>query len=148
MVIPSEAQAHPLLAPSSRVPFVDIKNNGILTNHGVQLLQGLVQFINGMNRLTPCSVSGTNILTLTPNPVFPFIEKYVDFEVYTFVAVATSTSLVTATIVPEVGALDTLRVYKDNGATQANSGDIVSGSLYFLIYNDGLDGGNGGFVLK
>lgn len=103
----------------------------------------------GANRIIPCNATGTNVITLTPlYPVAPLIEGYRDFDRFTFVAANTSTGSITATVVPERGALATLKVYKDGGSTQAGSGDVVAGRIYDAVFNDALDGGAGGLVLK
>jgi len=147
MTISDVATGTPLSRPLGDLPFVDT-TTGNLSDHGLQLLNQYYNFIVGMNRLTPCNASGTNIITLTPLTASPLIEKYQDFEVFTFVAAATSSGSVTMTVVPRKGTLATLKAYKTSGAAQAGAGDIVSGSLYFAIYNDALDSGAGGFVIK
>lgn len=147
MTISAAATATPIPKPNSAFPFVDVKT-GLLSEHGNLLLSAWYNFIVGMNRVTPCNATGTNVITLTPLDAAPIIEKYTDFEIYGFTAAATSTGTVTATVVPKTGTLATLKVYKTDGAAQATTGDIVSGSFYWLIYVDSLDGGNGGFVLK
>jgi hypothetical protein len=147
MSISTAATGSPIQKPNGVFPFID-KDTGCLSEHGLQLLTQYYNFIVGMNRLTPCNASGTNIITLTPLNVFPLIEKYVDYEVFTFVAENTSTGLVTMTVVPKSGTLSTLKAYKTSGAAQATNGDIVAGSLYLAIYNDALDTAAGGFVIK
>lgn len=147
MTIDSDAIGTPLPRPNGVFPFVDVQT-GALTTHGIELLNAWHRFILGMNRLTPCNASGTNTITLTPLDASPVIEKYVDFEVFTFVAANTSTGDITATVVPTKGTLGTLKVYVDGGSTQATTGDVTQNRLYFAIYNDALDGGAGGFVLK
>lgn len=147
MSISTAATASPLSKPTTFFPFVD-PQTGNLSDHGLQLLNQWYNFIVGMNRLTPCNASGTNVITLTPLSSSPLISGYVDYEVYTFVAVNGSTGSVTMTVVPQTGALATLKAYKTNGAAQAGNTDIVAGSLYFAIYNDALDSGAGGFVVK
>lgn len=147
MSIPAAAQISPLPKPNGSVPFVDIKT-GNLTEHGLQVLNAYYNYIVGMNRITPCDASGQNVITLTPLTASPLIEKYVDYEVYSFVAAITSNSQVTMTVVPRSGTLSTLKAYKSNGATQAATGDVVAGSMYLAIYVDSLDSGAGGFVLK
>lgn len=102
----------------------------------------------GMNRITPCSASGTNIVTLTPNDSAPIIEKYVDYEFFPFVAANNSTGAVTMTVVPRKGTLATLKAYKTNGSAQAGAGDITAGLLYIAVYCDSMDAGVGGFILK
>ena len=126
---------------------VDVKT-GCLSDHGLQLLNEWYNFIVGMNRLTPCNASGKNLITLTPLTASPLITGYVDYEIYSFVAAQTSDGSVTGTVVPASGTLATIKFYKTSGAAQAGAGDVVSGSLYLGIYNDALDSGAGGFVIK
>jgi hypothetical protein len=147
MTITTAATATPINKPNSIFPFSEL-STGALSEHGLQLLSQWYNFIVGMNRNTPCNASGKNVITLTPLAASPLIEKYADFEMYTFVAAQTSDSAVTATVVPKKGALATLKVYITGGAAQAGAGDVVAGSLYLAIYNDALDAGAGGLVLK
>jgi len=147
MTITAAATGTPIQKPNTVFPFVDI-TTGNLSEHGVQMMSQIYNFIVGMNRLTPCNASGTNIITLTPLTASPLIEKYVDYEVFTFTAANTSTGVVTMTVVPKKGTLATLKAYISNGATQATTGEIVADRLYFAIYNDALDSGAGGFVIK
>lgn len=147
MTITSAATGTPLSKPDGLFPFVD-PQTGCLSERGLSLLTQYYNFMVGMNRLTPCNATGTNIVTLTPLAASPLIEKYVDYEVFTFVAANTSSGSVTMTVVPKNGTLATLKAYKTNGSAQAGSGDLVAGSLYLAIYNDALDTGAGGFVIK
>jgi phage terminase large subunit-like protein len=147
MTISAAATATPIPKPNSVFPFIDPKT-GLLSEHGNQLLSAWYNFILGMNRVTPCNATGTNVITLTPLDAAPLIEKYTDFEIYGFTAANTTSGTVTATVVPKKGTLATLKVYKTDGAAQATTNDIVSGSFYWLVYVDSLDGGAGGFVLK
>jgi len=147
MTISAAATGTPIPKVNSLVQFVDPKT-GVLSEHGNQLLSAWYNFIVGMNRITPCNATGTNVITLTPLDAAPLIEKYTDFEIYGFTAANTSTGTVTATVVPKKGTLATLKVYKTDGAAQATTNDIVAGSFYWLVYVDSLDTGAGGFVLK
>lgn len=147
MSISTAATGTPIPKPNQIFPVVDV-NTGCLTEHGLQLLSAFYNFIVGMNRVTPCNASGTNVITLAPLDSSPLIEKYVDYEIYSFVAANTSSGDVTMTVTPRNGTLSTLKAYKTSGAAQATTGDVVAGSLYLAIYNDALDGGAGGFVLK
>lgn len=147
MSIAAAAKGTPLAKAVSTFAFVD-KDTGNLTDYGAQHLNQLRNFIVGMNRLTPCNATGTNVITLTPLDASPLIEKYVDYEIFTFVAANSSTGAVTMTVVPRDGTLATLKAYKTNGSAQAGNGDIVAGSLYLAIYNDALDSAAGGFVIK
>jgi hypothetical protein len=112
------------------------------------MLGQVYDFIVGMNRLTPCIATGTNVIALTPLAVSPRLQKYVDYEVFTFVAANSSTGAVTMTVIPKTGTLATLKAYKSSGASQAGSGDVVAGSVYLAIYVDSLNSGVGGFVIK
>lgn len=147
MSISTAATATPISKPNGQFPVVDIAT-GCWTDHGLQMWSQLYNFVVGMNRLTPCNATGKNVITLTPLAASPLIEKYADYEVFTFVAEQTSDASVTMTVAPEKGTLATLKAYKTNGAAQAGAGDIVAGSLYFAIYNDALDTAAGGFVIK
>jgi hypothetical protein len=147
MTISTAATGTPITRPNSVFPFVDIAT-GTLTEHGLQVMSQYYNFIVGMNRITPCNATGKNVVTLTQLDASPLIEKYVDYEVYSFVAAQTSDGSVTMTVVPRKGTLATVKAYKTNGSAQAGSGDVVAGSLYLAIYNDALDAGAGGFVLK
>jgi hypothetical protein len=141
------APASPIPRPNSQFPFIDIKT-GSLSEHGNQLLSAWYNFIVGMNRTTPCNATGTNVISLTPLDASPLISAYVDYEIYSFVAANTTSGAVTMTVVPKSGTLATLKAYVGDGATQANTGDIVAGSLYLAIYNAALDSAAGGFVIK
>lgn len=146
MTIPAAAKATPLPKPNGQSTFVD--EGGVLTPHGLQLLDAFRSYIVGGNRVIPCSASGTNTITLTPNDSSPLLEKYVDHEIFAFMAANTSTGAVTALVVARTGNLSTIKVYVAGGATQANAGDVEQNKLYLAIYNSALDAGAGGFVLK
>ncbi|HDA7126307.1 TPA: hypothetical protein O5T86_001311 [Staphylococcus aureus] len=147
MSISTAATGTPITKPNGVFPFVDL-TTGNLTEHGLQVLNQYYNFIVGMNRITPCNATGTNVITLTPLTASPLIEKYVDYEIYAFVAANSSTGAVTMTVVPRDGTLATVKAYKTNGSAQAGNGDISANSLYLAIYNDALDSGAGGFVIK
>lgn len=147
MTISADAIGTPISKPNGLFPIIDLKT-GCLTEHGLQLWSQMHGFIVGMNRVIPCNASGTNVISLTLLDSAPLVEKYVDHDIYAFVAAATSTGSVTMNVVTRTGALSTVKAYKTNGSAQASTGDVVSGSLYLAIYNDALDGGSGGFVLK
>lgn len=146
MTIPAKFQVPALLQPAQRTAFVD--DSEILTNNGWQTLAGMFNFINGTNRIIPCNASGTNIIALTMLQVSPLVQGYYDFDTYRAVAAATSTGLVTASVVTPQGALATIKVFKTSGSAQATTGDITSGLLYDFTYVDSLDAGAGGFVLR
>lgn len=147
MSISTDATAAPISKPNGMFPFVDIQT-GCLTEHGLKIFNQYYNFIVGMNRITPCNATGTNVITLTPLDASPLIEGYKDYEIFAFVAANTSSGSVTGTVVPKKGALATVKVYKTNGSAQAGTGDVVAGSTYLAIYNDALDSGAGGLVIK
>lgn len=137
----------PIPKPNPTSPFT-ASDTGALTEHGLQLLSKWHARMVGTSRLIPCEAAGKNLISLTPLSPSPTIEKYDAFDTFQFVAAITSDGSVTATVVPKSGTLDTLKVYKTNGAAQAGAGDVVAGSLYMAVYNDALDSAAGGFVLK
>lgn len=146
MTITAAATATPLPKISAGLQFVD--ENGRLTQYAAQCLTQWREYIVGANRVVPCNASGTNVVELTPLDSGPLIEKYVDHEIFVFNAANTSTGDVTATVVPRTGTLATLKVYVDDGATQATTGDVIQNCIYLAIYASHLDGGLGGLVLK
>lgn len=136
-----------LLPPQTRAPIVDDK--GVLVPSALQMVQGYFKQINGLTPTVPCtSVFAANLYTLTPFSISPQILQYWDYWSFAFVADATSTGAVTATVVPDTGSLATLKVFKTNGSAQAGAGDITINLFYLLYFVDTLDSGNGGFVLK
>jgi hypothetical protein len=146
MTITAAATGTPIPKPVGALQFID--ENGKLTNHALQLLSQWHEFMVGTNRIIPCNASAAlNVITLTPLDSGPVIEKYVDHDGFAFVASASSTGAVTATVVPRSGTLSTLKVYVTNGSAQAGNGDITSGLFYIAYYVDSLDGGLGGLVL-
>lgn len=147
MTISTAATASPIPKLLGQMQVID-PATGLLTDYAVQTLNKWYNSIVGMNRITPCNAAGKNLITLTPLDASPLIEDYADYEIYAFVAEQTSDGAVTATVVPRTGALATIKVFKSAGAAQAGAGDTVAGSLYLAIYNDALDSGAGGLVLK
>lgn len=147
MTIPASAQAHPIVAPSVGLQFVDERGN--LTNNGRIALQQMHDFVVSMSRVIPCNASTTsNTITLTLLDSQPQVNQYASYDSYGFVADATSSGNVSALVVTQNGTLATLNVYKANGATRATTSDVVSGSQYFLTYVDSLNSNAGGFVLR
>jgi len=147
MAIPSSAKPSPLPAIPGNVPIVDPRT-GLPTIDFLAQLQQVREYVNGTSRIIPCSASGTNLITLTPNDAAPLIERYNDFDGFAFVAAESSTGAVTATVVPKKGTLGALKVYVANGSAQAGNADITAGLFYIAFFVDSLDGGAGGFVLK
>ncbi len=169
--IPAAYQPHPLTAPTAKVAFIHVDGEsqardplaGHLHGTGLQVLQQLVSFINGMVRVFPCSATGTNTISLIANSVSPQIgfigavgtnAGYVDYDVFSAVAANTSTGPVSAAVTTAASTnaaartLATLKVFKTNGSARADNGDITAGLHYTFTFVDSLDSGNGGFVLR
>jgi hypothetical protein len=147
MTIPASARPSTPGAANSRIPIVD-PQTGILNSSGIGVFTDLLNYIIGGSRIIPCEETGTNVLVLKMLAISPLIKQYNDYDVYKFVAAATSTGNVTANVVTLQGALPTLNVYKTNGSAQATTGDVAIGLQYDLTYVDSLNGGLGGFVLR
>ena len=95
----------------------------------------------------PCSIAGTNALTLTPAVTYaPTVALYANFQAYSGFAAAANTTGVTA----QVGALAALNVYKDtpSGPQLLAGGEIQAGNLVILFYDFTLNSGAGGFHLQ
>ncbi len=97
----------------------------------------------------PCTVSGTNALTLTQNGagVVPSstISAYTTNMAFSGIAAASNTSAVTA----QVGSVGILNVYKDTstGPQLLVGGEIVIGNAFTLQFDASLNSGAGGFHL-
>jgi hypothetical protein len=92
----------------------------------------------------PCTPSGTNAIALTPNVNCPALSSYNELGGYRFVALGTSTGLVTA----QYNGLGFLPVYHGDGVTQASTADIVLGQQYVFRFHAALNGGLGGFYFE
>lgn len=148
MTVSSAATAKGIIPPNGQIPLIN-PQTGAPSSTGIAFLQQIQSMINGLSPTVTCNATfATNVYTLTPIVPAPAVPSYLDYWAFAFVAPATSTGLIMATVVPATGTLSTLQVYKNNGATQATSGDIVINMFYLLYYVDSLNSGDGGFVLK
>ena len=97
----------------------------------------------------PCSIVGTNTLTLTQNAAglvpTPTIAGYSTNMLFSGIAAATNTGSVTAT----VGATGAVNVYKDtpSGPALLAGGEIIINNAISLRYDAALNSGAGGFHL-
>lgn len=93
----------------------------------------------------PCTVSGTNALTLALKSNVYTVTAYGNNMQLSGVASGTNTSTVTA----QLGSLGALNVYKDTTAGPAvlSGGEIVSGNAFTLLYDSTLNTGAGGWHL-
>lgn len=116
---------------------------GNLTPTGEQLDQDLAAL--GALTPIPCTVAGTNAITLTPLANTPSVTAYANYGQFSGVAASTSTAAVQA----QVGALPLLNVYKDTiaGPVQAGRNDIVANTKLIFMYDSALNSGAGGFHL-
>lgn len=97
----------------------------------------------GVLGIIPCSVTGTNAITLTPGGNTPTVSAYANYQQFSFIAGANNTTTVTA----QIGALGLLSVYKNTtaGPTALSANNIIAGNVYVLVYDSALSGGAGGF---
>jgi microcystin-dependent protein len=89
-----------------------------------------------------CGCTGTNTLTLTPNTNFFAPGAYVNYQMVSFVAAATST----AAMGIQIAGLGLVNLYNSSG-NQAGAGDIVAGTTYLACFNSALNLGAGGFQI-
>lgn len=154
MTASTDAYPTPLTTAFKSIAIVDTKT-GLLTPPGVQLFQQFVSYLTGTSRLIPCNcvtLAGPPlVLQLTQFAAGPFVAQYTDYETYVFVADSNPASSITANLTTSgtpSQTFATIKVYKNGGAAQAGAGDVGAGLLYFATFNDALDSGNGGLVLK
>lgn len=99
-----------------------------------------------LNTVIPCTASGTNSITLTPNATAPnqtpTISSYINKLVFSFEAAAASTGPVTI----RVGGLAFKAAYRLDGTTALGVNDISAG-LYLAVYSSALAAGAGGFYV-
>lgn len=146
MVAPA-AMTPSITPPNPRIAFVDTKSGLLTANTGMQILTQHHQALNGLTPTISCTCTTVgNVYTLTPFPVSPNVANYFSYWGFAFVAPATSTGTVTATVTPNTGMLPILPVYIAHGATPAGNTDLTINLFYILYYVDTLNGGNGGFV--
>jgi hypothetical protein len=158
MTIPASAIPTPIVSPSaSSKAFVNPASfdggSQSLSGPGRIALQQMHDFIVNMCRLFPANAStSNNVITLTLLSVQPTLIQYADYDQFGFVADATTNGNVTALVMTNVNgtptALATLNVYKNNGGTQAGSGDITLGRQYWFTYVDSLNSNAGGFIVR
>lgn len=93
----------------------------------------------------PCTLSGTNALSLTLNTNTPTIATYANYLVFYGVATMTNTGPATA----RVGSLAFLTIYKDTvfGPNVLTGGEMAAGNGVMLVYDSALNIGVGGFHL-
>lgn len=102
---------------------------------------------NAVGALTviPCTVSGTNALTLTPAANSP-VPAYANIAAFSGIAANTNSGAVTA----NVAGLGVRNVYKDtsSGPAALTGNEIIAGNVFVLFFNLALNSGAGGFHLQ
>ena len=92
----------------------------------------------------PCTVSGTNALTLTPTAgISPTIAAYSNYLRFSGIVVNSNTGAMTLA----VGSLAALNCYKDSvtGPVALSGGELIIGNAFTAIYDSALNTGAGGF---
>ena len=98
--------------------------------------------VAGQQGNIPCTVSGTNTLTATPNTNYYLPAAYTNGQIISFKAAATSSGLCTI----QVGGLPLVNLFTAAGV-QAASGDLVLNNHYACQYWSDLASGAGGFII-
>lgn len=132
-------------APANpRMPGAFVNRDGTLSRDGLSVLDETWRQVVAGFVTVPCQAStSSNAITLTPVLHREGGATYADHMVFAFVADATTSGAVTAGI----GTLAKKKVYRNGGATQAGSGDIIANRTYLVVYNAALDTAAGGLVL-
>ena len=94
----------------------------------------------------PCTASGTNVITLTPNANTPTVTAYAAYSQFTAVAAGTNGG---GGVTAQIGSLAALNVYKDSqgGPIALTGKEIVLNTKLWLMYDPTLNSGAGGFHL-
>lgn len=147
-MVAATAMTPSLTPPNSRMAFVDSKTGLLTPTTGMQILTQHHQALNGLTPTISCTCTNVgNVYTLTPFNVSPLLSNYYSYWSFAFVAPATSTGTVTATVVPPTGTLPTLPVLKTHGSAAAGTSDFTINLFYVMYYVDTLNSGNGAFVV-
>lgn len=92
----------------------------------------------------PCTVAGTNTVTMTPATTnTPTVLAYSNYRLFSGVVAATNTGAVTI----QVGSLTALNAYKDSpaGPIALSGGELHIGNAFTAEYDSALNSGAGGF---
>lgn len=99
----------------------------------------------GVLTVLPCTVTGTNALTMSLLINTPTISVYSNYLVFSAISAASNTGAVTAS----VGGLPALSVFRDTpgGPVALLGSEIVIHNAFLLLYDSALSSGAGGFHL-
>ena len=92
----------------------------------------------------PCTVSGTNTVTMTPATTnTPAVLAYSNYRLFSGVVATSNTGAVTI----QVGSLTALPAYKDSpaGPIALSGGELHTGNAFTAEYDAALNSGGGGF---
>jgi hypothetical protein len=139
------AQKNPPSAPSNDVTLID-PETGRLSDSGMNFIQEIWRQVVAGFVNVPCTItqSSVNVLQLNPRMHKEGANTYGTGMTFSGKMAASTTGAVTA----RVGSLDYLKVYKNNGLTQAGLGDLAINGVYLFLCDMTLDGGVGGLVVK
>lgn len=134
----SEAPTRPTLLDAF------VGRDGRLTSPAALVLDSMWRNTAPGFPIVPCqAVTTGNVIALTPILTDEGGVNVDDHMAFAFVADASISGAGTVTI----GQAGTYKLYVNDGATQATTGDVVSGRLYLGVFNQALDTGAGGLVL-
>lgn len=151
-MVAASAMTPSITPPNPRIAFTEPQTGLLTSSTGMQILTQHHQAINGLTPTVSCTCTNVgNVYTLTPFNISPNVANYYSYWSFAFVASATSTGTVTATVIPSsqstmTGVLPTLPVLKTHGSAAAGNADLTAGLFYVMYYVDTLNGGNGAFV--
>ena len=91
----------------------------------------------------PCTVSGTNALTLVQNANTPTLTQLTSYIRFTGTVAATNNGAMTV----QIGSFGVLPAYQDgpSGPTAFVGGECIIGNMFSAIYDPALNSGNGGY---
>ena len=91
----------------------------------------------------PCTVSGTNALTLVQNANTPTLTQLTSYIRFTGTFAATNNGAMTV----QIGSFGVLPAYTDgpSGPTAFVGGECIIGNMFSAIYDPALNSGNGGY---
>ena len=91
----------------------------------------------------PCTVSGTNALTLVQNANTPTLTQLTSYIRFTGTFAATNNGAMTV----QIGSFGVLPAYQDgpSGPTAFVGGECIIGNMFSAIYDPALNSGNGGY---
>lgn len=112
-------------------------------NQPLSLFDTMFQQVAAMIAI-PCTISGTNSLTLTPITNAPTLAAYTQFCAFRGIAINSNTAPLTM----QFTTLPNLPVYMADRATQVPANTVLINQEYVFVYDAALNSGSGGFILE